>query len=224
MAQTKKSIIIIGASGHAKVIIDIIEQRNMYKIVGLVDSFKTTGSDLLGYKILGTEHDVPYLLKTHDISGGIIAIGDNWKRFKMFEKILDQSTQFKFISAIHPNAVIGKNVFIDDGTVVVAGAIINCDTKIGKHCIINTNTSVGHECLINDFSSMAPGVTIGGNVVLEKYTAISLGASIIGNIKIGEHTVIGAGALVLKNMEAYKVAYGVPAKIIRNRSEGDSYL
>ncbi len=219
-----KNILIIGASGHAKVVIDIIERQSTYKIFGLIDSFKDVGTSLFGYNILGTENDIPNLIKKHDIYGGIIAIGDNWKRSQLVHKIEKLTSNFKFIIAIHPNAVIGKQVVIEEGSVIVAGVVINCDAKIGKHCIVNTKTSIGHDCNVKEFSSIAPGVTLGGHVIIENHTAISLGANLIGNIHIGEHTVIGAGSLVLNNIEAYKVAYGVPAKPIRNRTAGDAYL
>ncbi|WP_338358908.1 acetyltransferase [Yeosuana marina] len=217
-------ILIIGASGHAKVVIDIIERQNTYQILGLIDSFKEVGASLLGYKILGTEEDLPDLIKKHDIYGGIIAVGDNWKRSQLVHKIEKLTFNFKFIVAIHPNAIIGKQVVIEEGSVIVAGVVINCDSNIGKHCIVNTKASVGHDCVLKEFSSIAPGATLGGHVVIENHTAISLGANLIGNICIGEHTVIGAGALVLNHIEAYKVAHGVPAKNIRNRAAGDAYL
>ncbi|WP_166966377.1 acetyltransferase [Yeosuana marina] len=219
-----KKILIIGASGHAKVVIDIIERQNTYQIFGLIDSFKDIGTQLLGYNILGTEDDIPNLIEKHDIYGGLIAVGDNWKRSQLVHKIENLTSNFKFIVAIHPSAIIGKQVDIEEGSVIVAGVVINCDTQIGKHCIVNTKASVGHDCTIKAFSSIAPGVTLGGHVMIENHTAISLGANLIGKIHIGEHTVIGAGALVLNDIESYKIAYGVPAKPIKNREAGDVYL
>lgn len=220
----KKNILIIGASGHAKVIIDILERLNQYNIIGLVDTYKSKTERLFNYNILGTEHDIPQLIKKHNVFGGIIAIGDNYTRMKLAKAINDQHTNFKFITAIHPQAIIGKNVQIDEGTCVMAGAIINADACIGKHCIINTKSSVGHDCLIKCYNSIAPGATLGGNVHIDKCSSVSINATVIENISIGKHTVIGAAALVNKNIGNFKVAYGIPAKIIKERNKSDKYL
>ncbi len=217
-------VIIIGSSGHAKVIIDIIKKQAEYEVFGLIDSYKPKGTRVNGYKVLGTEKDLPEIIITNNIYGGIIAIGDNWTRKKLFKEITSMSPNFKFITVIHPNAVIGENITIGDGTAIMAGVIINSDTTIGKQCIINTKSSVGHDGIVKDFCSIAPGVTIGGKVFINKCSAISLGASIIECVKIGKHTVIGAGSLVNKNIGDNKMAYGVPAKEIKERKKDDKYL
>lgn len=145
LEQMKNKIIIIGASGHAKVVIDIIEKQNKYHIFGLLDSYKPKGYKVFDYEVLGTEALIPDLIKNHEIHEGIIAIGDNGKRKHMLAKIAAISYEFKYINAIHPQAVIGKNVMIEEGTVIVAGAIINTCSKIKRHSIINTKGSIGHD-------------------------------------------------------------------------------
>ena len=104
----------------------------------------------------------------------------------------------------------------------MGGAVINSNTTIGEHCIVNTNSSIDHDCKMEVFSSLAPGVTTGGNVYIGEYSAISLGAKIIHNVVIGKHTVVGAGSTVLKNLPDNCVAYNTPAKIVRNRIAGRS--
>ncbi|MDW5289374.1 acetyltransferase [Formosa sp. PL04] len=217
-------IVIIGASGHAKVIIDIIELQNQFEIIGLVDTYKKKGEILYNYKILGTEKDLPILIKEHDIDGGIIAIGDNWTRKKVYEEIEGIFSDFKYITAIHPHSVIGKNVKIGAGTVIMAGVIINSDAVIDRHSIINTKSSVGHDTIIKEFASVAPGVTIGGDVNIGKGTAISLGVNVLEGVTIGKYCVIGAGSLVNRNIKAKTLAYGIPAKIIKKRNLDDKYL
>lgn len=215
-----KKIIIIGASGHAKVVIDIIEKQNEFEIFGLIDSYKKVGEEIFGYKILGTEEDISNLKTTHNIYGGIIAIGDNWTRMSMYHKIIGVSKDFKFISAIHPGATLGKNIFIDEGTVIMPGVIINSDANVGKFCIINTNSSLGHDGMMKDFSSVAPGVTIGGSVTIGKSTAISLGASIIHNVSIGNYSIIGSGALIVEDVDDFKLVHGSPGKVIKTLKKG----
>lgn len=220
----KENIIVFGASGHAKVVIDIIEKENKYNIVGLIDTFKPKNYSILGYKILGTEDDLPLLMKQHQFKAGIIAIGDNWIRKKMYDKIVSIVPNFKFISAIHPNAVIGKNTKIGKGTVIMPGAIVNIDTRVGDFCILNTKSSLDHDCVIRKFSSLAPDATVGGNVNIGAYSAICLGARVIQDITIGKHSVIGAAAMVNRDIEDYKMAFGVPAKVVKTIKQGEKYL
>jgi sugar O-acyltransferase (sialic acid O-acetyltransferase NeuD family) len=220
----KNNIIIIGSSGHAKVIIDIIEKENRYSIIGLVDNNRKTGEETLGYKIIGKDRNIPTLMKKHSLAGGIIAIGDNWIRKQVSDKIKAIAPSFRFITAIHPNAQIGKNVQIGDGTAIMAGVIINPDSRVGRHCILNTNSSLDHDCNLSDFSSLAPNVTTGGNVKIGKYSAVSLGANIIHGITINEHAIIGAGAVVIKDVPKLCINYGVPSKVMRTREIGEKYL
>ncbi len=219
-----KNILIIGASGHAKVIIDIVEKQGDYQIFGLIDSYKKKGGKVYNYAILGTEDDIPDILKTEAIFGCIIAIGDNYTRKLLYKKITQLHTNIRFVTAIHPNAVIGKNVSIGEGSVIMAGTIVNSDAIIGKHCILNTKCSIDHDVHIGDFSSVAPGATLGGNVSIDTCSAIGLGANLIENVKIGTHTVVGAGSLVVKFVDDYQIAYGVPAKPIRSRKASEAYL
>ena len=213
-----EKIIIIGASGHAKVITDIIEKTGQYEVYGFVDSYKKIGSDILGYKIIGDEKCIPYLKEKEGIKKGIVAIGDNWKRKEMVKKIKDLVIDFDFISAIHPSVSISNYISIGKGVAVMAGVVVNSDAQIGDHCIINTKASLGHDSMMEEFSSLASGVTIGGNTNIGKFAAISIGATVVNNVTIGKHTVIGAGALVTKDIGDFQVAYGSPAKFINKRS------
>ena len=222
--RTKEKIVIIGSSGHAKVIIDIIEQEGKFNIIGLLDTFKRIGESVLGYKILGEEKDLPQLIIKYQLSGCIIAIGDNWARSIVKNKIQEIDPSFGFITTIHPSASIARGVTIGSGTVVMAGAVVNSNSSIGDFCIINTNASIDHDNKLDKFSSIAPGATTGGNVSIGKFSAISLGANIIHDIEIGEHSVIGAGSTVLNNVSDYVVVYGTPAKKIRERNRGEKYL
>tara|TARA_R110002050_G_scaffold296426_1_gene456399 strand:- start:46737 stop:48509 length:1773 start_codon:yes stop_codon:yes gene_type:complete len=220
----KPNIVIIGASGHAKVIIDIIERLNKYNIIGLIDSFKPIGSSIFNYKILGSEKEITNLGNIYNFNEGIIAIGDNWTRKTIHNKIKRIAPHFGFINAIHPNSIIGKNVKIGTGTVIMAGVIVNSDARIGHFCIINTKASLGHDSILNEYSSLAPNATIGGNVEIGICSAISLGSNIIQDITIGKHSIIGAGSLVVRDIDDFSMAYGVPAKFIKKIKKGEKYL
>ena len=219
-----ENIIIIGSSGHAKVIIDIVECERKYKIIGLIDKFRNVGEYTLGYKIIGKEDDLPELIQKHSLFGGIVAIGDNFVRSNVVNNFIDLCPKFNFVNAIHPDANIARDVRIDNGTVIMGGVTINSSAFVGAHCVINTNSSLDHDSKMAGFSSLAPNVAIGGNVSVGMFTAIGIGSTIIHNVNIGEHTIIGAGSTVLNNIESYKIAYGTPAKTIRKRKVGEKYL
>lgn len=220
----KRKVIIIGSSGHSKVVIDIFEKEDTYQIIGLLDDFRKSGEGTLGYKVIGKVADLPDLLSKNPNCKLFIAIGDNWDRKQVLDKINDINPNIDFVSAIHPSAQIGKNVRIGKGVAIMAGAIINSDTVIEDFTIINTKASIGHDCKMFKFSSLAPDATIGGNVSIGEFSAISIGATITNRISIGKHTLIGAGALLMKNCGDNLVMYGIPAKKIRKRKDDDKYL
>ena len=219
-----EKILIIGASGHGRVIADILKQSPEYELIGFIDSFKRPGIKILDYEVLGSEETLVTLFKESGISKGIIGIGDNYTRKQMADKIMGMIPEFQFINAVHPDAVISESVSMGNGVAVMAGTVVNPGTKIGNHCIINTKSSIGHDSEIEDFSSVAPGVTVGGHVTLDALSALSIGSVIRNSVKIGRNTLIGAGSLVLNNFGDNVVAYGNPAKIIRKRSLGDQSL
>jgi sugar O-acyltransferase (sialic acid O-acetyltransferase NeuD family) len=213
-------MLIYGAGGHAKVIIDIIEKSGQYSIAGLIDDTVNNRTSFYGYPVFTNFKD----LYERGVARGLIAIGDNWKRSQVVNKIYLEAPDFVYVKAVHSSAEIGKNCLIEAGTVIMAGSCINVDTNIGNHCIINTKVSLDHDNLIESFASVAPGVTTGGNVRISSFSHIGLGASIVEKIQIGEHTVIGAGSVVTRNIPSYVVAYGSPCKVIRNRDKGSLYL
>jgi sugar O-acyltransferase (sialic acid O-acetyltransferase NeuD family) len=218
------NIVIIGSSGHAKVVIDIVQQEGKYNIAGLLDRLRNVGEQTLGYPILGKEEDLPELTKVYAIRAAIVAIGDNFIRSKVVGWIKEICPDLPFVSAIHPKATIATKVSIGEGSVVMAGASINPCSSVGQFCILNTNSSLDHDSILEDFASLAPGATTGGNCRIGKYSTIGIGAVLIHGIHIGEQTVIGAGSLVLNSIGSAVVAYGQPAKAIRARNPGDKYL
>ena len=104
------------------------------------------------------------------------------------------------------------------------GAVLGPDTRVGEHCIVNTGATLDHDGVLEDFSSLAPGVSAGGNVSIGELTAVAIGAVIVHRIRIGKNCVIGAGSTVLADIPALSIAYGTPARVVRTRSPGDPYL
>ena len=190
---------LFGASGHAKVIMDILNASNI-KIDALIDD-NTEINELHGYKVL---HGIT------DASPVIVSIGSNSIRKNIVEKLSGE-----FGKAIHPSAIISPTVKIGEGTVVMQGSIIQSDSIIGKHCIINTKASIDHECVIGDYAHISPGSILCGNVSVGEGTWIGAGSIIIPGVKIGKWSVIGAGSVVVKDIPDGVVAYGNPCKVIR---------
>jgi sugar O-acyltransferase (sialic acid O-acetyltransferase NeuD family) len=221
--DSRPGIIVVGASGHAKVVIDIIEHQGCYNIVGLVDTFKQPGAELMGYHVIGREDCIRDLLARGKIVGGIIAIGHNWVRCQMARGIQELAPDFAFVNAIHPSARIAREVTLGHGVAVMAGVSVNPGTQIGDFCFLNTNSSVDHDNILGEFSCLQPNAATGGNVRIGAFSAVSMGANIIHGVSIGSHTVIGAGATVVADIPDLVVAFGTPCRVIRRREPEDSY-
>lgn len=194
-----KRLVIIGASGHGKVIADIGKKNGYQDIVFLDDNSQIR--ECAGFPVIGNVMDA------NQIDGDkIVAIGDALVR----EKI--QSDIKNVISLVHPSAVVSRRVEIGVGTVVMAGAIINSDAIIGDGCIINTGASVDHDCIIDDYVHVSVGVHIAGTVKIGRGTWIGAGATVINNVNIAENCMIGAGAVVVNSIKYSGTYMGVPAK------------
>jgi sugar O-acyltransferase (sialic acid O-acetyltransferase NeuD family) len=218
-----KDIVIVGASGHAKVILDIVEKQSGFNVIGLIDTFKPAGEKFFDYEVLGNETKLKSLVSEHGVDGGIVAIGDNWTRYEVVQRILSIVPEFAFVAAVHPSANAARGVAVGRGTVIMAGVSINSDSHIGDFCIVNTNASIDHDNIIHDYASLAPGATTGGDVTIEAFSAVSMGAKVVHGRTIGAHTVIGAGSTVLEDIPSHSVAVGSPAKVVRKRKEGEAY-
>lgn len=210
----KKGLLIAGASGHGKVLADIATKSKQYERILFLDDDKNI-HEVMSFPVIGTimpDMDLFVRWFRHSNIEIIIAIGDSQIRMKkqeMFEK-----TGMKIATLIHPSAVIGQNVFIGAGTTVMANAVINSATKIGKGCIINTMASVDHDNLIEDYVHISVGSHLAGTVSVGRHTWIGIGAIVNNNIKICEDCMIGAGAVVVKNISQKGVYVGIPAKLV----------
>jgi sugar O-acyltransferase (sialic acid O-acetyltransferase NeuD family) len=217
-------VLVVGSSGHARVLVDIIEVAGTYKILGLLDDSKPKGSIELGYPILGTVSDLFEIARKHNPSGFIVAIGDNWNRALVTAKITQMAPALRAITAVHPSAHVARTARIGEGTAVMAGAVINSAASIGRYCIVNTRAAVDHDARLEDYASVGPGATLAGNVHVGAYSAICLQACVSEKVSIGSHTVVGAGSVVLRDLPGEVLAYGTPARVINSRCKNDRYL
>jgi sugar O-acyltransferase (sialic acid O-acetyltransferase NeuD family) len=221
----KIPILLFGASGHARVIADIVRRQGRYAVAGIVlGSWGGSPRSMLGLPVLGTDDQIASIAAAHGIETGLVAIGDNFVRQTIVDQIRRLHPAFAFATAIHPSAQIGDDVTIGPGTVVMAGTVINSGTHIGEFCIVNSSASVDHDNQLEDFASIAPGVVTGGNVIVRHAAAVGLGAHVVHGVEIGRDAVVGAGSVVVRSVPEQSVAYGVPARVIRSRNPGEPYL
>lgn len=196
-------MILYGAGGHGKVVADLIKISSSESVLFIDEN---PNAQIEGFEIFNSA-SMPYS-RNDDV---IITIGDNKKRKEIYKDL-----NVKFGRAIHPFSFVSSSkVVIGQGTVIMAGAIINAYTHIGNHCIINTNSSLDHDCRINDFVHISPGATVCGGVIIGEGSQLGAGSVILPNIKVGKWVVIGAGSTVIQNIPDYAVVVGSPAKIIR---------
>lgn len=219
-----ENILLFGGGLHLNYCIDIILKEGKYNIVGVVDSINEIGTELYGYKVLGRQDQLVDLVEKYEIDAGIITIGDNWSRKIVFESLIAQMPNFKFVNAIHPSSIIGMNVTFGVGVVVMAGCIFNPSSTVGNFCFFATGAQFEHDCTIGDFGSISAGSITGGKVKIGKLSAITLGVTVLDRITIGENTVVGAGSLVTQDLPDNVMAYGIPAKVIRTRELGEKFL
>lgn len=200
---------ILTSGGHGKVVLDIIENGANYHlegvILGFLDDAIPIGSVISGYKVIGK---IESCLKYPDAEY-IIAIGDNKNRKKVAEKY-----NLKYISLIHPSAIIGKDVKIKSGVVVMANAVINPSSVIGGHSIINTGAIIEHDNVIEDYVHISPSATLGGSVKIGKCSWIGIGSVVSNNINITSDCKVGAGAVVVKDIIEPGTYVGVPVRRI----------
>jgi sugar O-acyltransferase (sialic acid O-acetyltransferase NeuD family) len=219
-----KNIVLFGGGNQVHYTLDIIQKQGLYNVVGIIDSVHDVGTERFGYKIIGRQEDIKSLIEEYGIEAGIITIGDNWIRYYISEQVKSLVKDFEFVNAIHPSVVIGNNVQIGTGVVVMAGVIINPMAKIGNHTFFATGCQIEHDCTIDDYASVSAGSVLGGYVHIKKYSAVTLGVTILDRITIGQNSVIGSGSLVIKNVPDNILAYGNPSKNIRFRAEGEKFL
>lgn len=196
---------LLGASGHAKVIIDSLKASGK-KISGLFDDNPEV-KELLGYNVFGPFD--PIRLGDEEF---IISIGLNHIRKKIVEKLPDE---IRYGNAIHPSAIISDHASFGEGTVVMQGAVIQSSVSIGKHCIINTTASVDHDCLLEDYVHISPNATLCGAVSVGEGSQVGAGAVVIPGIKIGKWSLVAAGAVVMKDVPDNVLVLGNPARVVK---------
>ncbi len=211
--KINQPIVVIGAGGHAKVVISTLQACGS-AILGFTNTSSEISS-ILGVPFIGSDQKIEeYNPKEILLAIGIGSIKSNNNRKRIFE--LWKNKNYSFAIIIHPSAIIDNNSEISEGAQILMGTTIQTGVKIKENCIINTKSSIDHDSIIHSHSHISPGATICGNVIIGTSCHIGASATIIQNIQIGEQSTIGAGAVVIKHAEKNGILAGVPAKYISN--------
>jgi sugar O-acyltransferase (sialic acid O-acetyltransferase NeuD family) len=220
----KRNVIFWGSSRHARYSIDILERENKYALACLYDPTAEEDSSLYEYTVYGRRHDFVELVRSRDVQGGLVAIGDSWIRRKEARRIRELLPDFEFVNAIHPSTLFGRESRLGQGIVVMAGVVVGNDTTVQDGCFVATNSSVDHDSMLRPYCGVSAGVTVGAGVEIGECAFLALGSKVISDVKVGDHSVIGAGAVVVRDIPDHVVAYGVPARVVRAREEDERYL
>jgi UDP-perosamine 4-acetyltransferase len=210
-----EKLIVIGAGGHARSIIDIIQQNNVYEVIGCIDNCYGQRNSVEGMgniPIIGNDNMLADL-KRSGIRNCFIALGNGTLRVKLYHYILELG--YTPINVVSQYAIVSPRVTLGKGICIMPGAILNVNVTIEDSCIINTKCSIDHDCTIGKNSHVAPGVTLSGAVKVGNNVHIGTGSCIIDGVSIGDGAYIGAGAVVVRDINPGVMAYGNPAREIR---------
>jgi sugar O-acyltransferase (sialic acid O-acetyltransferase NeuD family) len=211
----QKDIILIGGGGHCKACIDVIEAENKYRVIGIIDLPEKKGQELLGYKVIANDDDIPRLARQGN--NFLITVGHTGNpllRNRLYTTVKDNGGHLPII--ISTSAYVSKHAKISQGTIIMHKAIINADAQILENCIINNNSLIEHETIIENNVHISTGAIINGNCKIGFNSLVGSGSIIKQQITVAKETIIGAGSVVIKNIINSGTYIGVPAKLKAN--------
>lgn len=203
-------LIIIGASGHGKVVADIAISMNKWQDIAFLDDDESIKT-LMGLQVIGKPSEA---VNYKDEADFFVAIGNNATRKRIHEKL--EERRLPIARLIHPSAILGTEVEIGLGTAIMAGVVINSSSRIGKGCIINTSSSLDHDNVLEDYVHISPGARTAGSVAIGTGSWLGIGSIVSNNVKISSGCKIGAGAVVINDVTKSGIYVGVPVRRIDN--------
>lgn len=212
----KHSIILVGGGGHCKSVIDVIETHQTYEIAGIIDQENMIGNEICGYRIIGSDADLPAFSKSNN--NFMITVGQiksSAVRTKIFDNLQNLNINMPVI--VSPLGHVSDLATIGEGSIVMHFAMVNTEAKVGKNCIINSRALIEHDCIIGDHTQISTGAIVNGNVKVGKHCFIGSGAVLVQGIEIADYTVIAAGAVVTKSIVQQGTYAGVPAISIHRK-------
>ena len=210
------AVVVYGAGGQARVLLELMELAGICPIGGIVDdNTELHGTKIDGVNVLGPIEKLPSLARVYRIHRAAIAVGDNVVRKRFADHA--RSIGLRLPVLIHPSAVVSPTAQLGDGTVVLAGAIVGPHAKVGELCIINTHATVDHDCELGDCVHVGPGATITGSVTIGNGSLIGAGATIIPGLIVGDESIVGAGSTVIRDVPSNSTVVGCPARSIPHK-------
>jgi sugar O-acyltransferase (sialic acid O-acetyltransferase NeuD family) len=216
-----RKIVIVGAGGHARDVLDVFEACNAaaprYDVAGFVveSAWYQPGAIVNGYPVLG---DFGWL-ETHRAEVEVVcAVGDTALRRRLAEQAA--ALGVRFCTVVHPSAQLTARVAMAEGCVVCAGVVMTSNVRLGRHVHVNLASTLAHDVVVEDFATLAPGVRLSGNVHVGEGANVGTGASVIEKIRVGAWSVVGAGAAVIRDVPPDVTAVGCPARVVKRRAPG----
>ena len=207
-------VLILGAGGHGRVVLDILLQARSCQVLGFLDNNKDIhGRRIDGLPVFGGVDDLARVAREQKAVGAIVAIGDNGIRRGIARQV--DALDIELIRAIHPSATIARNASIGRNVVIAAGAVVCANCQIGDSVILNTGCIIDHQTMIGEGTHICPGVRVAGRVKIEPGVFVGIGATIVPSVTLGCEAIIGAGSVVLEDVPSLATMVGVPARPIR---------
>lgn len=209
--NARQRVVLIGAGGNARVVLDVLRNAGECEVVGLLDPGRI-GETIDGVPVLGGD-ELLNVLPGRGIRHAIVgvgAVGDNRLRMVLFERVC--TAGFEPINAIHPRAVLSNTVRVGSGVAIMAGVVVNAGSRIGDNVVLNTGAIIEHDCAIESHAQVAPGAVLCGGVRVGIAAYVGAGATVRQGISIGEYAIVAAGAVVVRNVAGHTSVFGVPAR------------
>ena len=208
--MTQSPIIILGAGGHTKVLIDVLLSQSKI-LLGITDPDPANlGENILSVPVIGDDYVITAY--NHTLIQLVNGVGTITKRQQLFNTF--KSLGYKFASVVHDFAMLSKEIDLCEGVQIMAGSVIQPGSKIGTNSIINSRVSIDHDTIVGSHVHVAPGATISGGVQIGDGVLIGAGATIIQGIKIGSNAIVAAGAVVIEDVPDGSTVMGVPARVV----------
>jgi acetyltransferase EpsM len=204
-------IAIVGAGGHGRVALDCLRVRSGDDFdLALFDDRWAEVREVDGVAVLGP---LEMLFEAPEWGFVFVAVGDNATRQRIAEDLARRGR--RLVTIVHPHTAISPRATIGEGTIAVAGSVVNAGARVGRCVILNTLSSVGHDCVVEDYAQIAPGVNLGGGAVIERGAFLGIGAKVVPLARIGAWSIVGAGSVVLGDLPARSFCHGTPARVVR---------
>ncbi len=208
----KKRVLVWGAGGHGKVIVDALTASVEWEVAGVLDDDeKKRGAEVLGVKIVSFEGGLLEIAKRMDCNSVAIGIGDNYTRHEKFLEV--RRAGLSPVNVVHPSAHVSRFVNLGEGVTILAGATINPGTTIEDNVCVNTSASVDHDNYLEMSCHIFPNATLTGGVRIKEFAYVGSGAVIAPNFTVGKYCFVGAGAVVLADVPEGAMVFGMPAKV-----------